>query len=235
MKDILNEVELRSGGTTTLSSPVAPSSKKQTLALYRRFFKRVFDLAFALALLPILVPTIAVLWALTRRAGQSGFYVQDRVGLNGRVFKCYKIRSMIVDAERVLEELCQNDARVAEEWHKNQKLSKDPRITRIGGFLRATSLDELPQIWNVLLGDMSFVGPRPFMVEQEDLYRAAGGEAYFALRPGITGLWQIDGRGTTSFVGRVSYDNKYALHMTFLGDLKLMMSTVQVVFDRTGH
>lgn len=202
---------------------------------YARFGKRCFDVVFAIALLPILVPVIALLWVLARRDGGPGFYAQDRVGLNGKPFRCYKMRTMVMNAEKVLQDLCDTDPVVAAEWLTNQKLAKDPRITRVGRILRATSLDELPQIWNVLRGEMSFVGPRPFMVEQDALYRSAGGEAYYHLRPGITGLWQIEGRGTTSFVSRVQYDNDYLKRFSILLDIKLIIKTVTVVFNRTGH
>lgn len=203
--------------------------------LYRILIKRMFDLGFAIALLPFLVPLIFGLWLIARRDGAAGFYAQERVGLNGCVFKCYKIRTMVPNAETILKDLCKSNPELAHEWHTNQKLANDPRITRIGRFLRATSLDELPQIWNVFRGDMSFVGPRPFMVDQDTIYRAAGGEAYFRLRPGITGLWQIHGRGTTSFVCRVRFDNQYLKHMSWFGDLKLILKTVKVIFDRSGH
>jgi len=203
--------------------------------IYSRFGKRIFDVLFALALLPILIPVIAVLWALTRRDGGPGFYAQDRVGLNGKTFRCYKMRTMVMNAEKVLQDLCDADPVVAAEWLTNQKLANDPRITRVGRILRATSLDELPQIWNVLCGEMSFVGPRPFMVEQDALYRSANGEAYYHLRPGITGLWQIEGRGTTSFLSRVQYDNDYLERISVFLDAKLIIKTVTVVFNRTGH
>ncbi len=215
---------------STQSGQTSPNSYA-----YSRFGKRFFDVIFAIALLPILLPVIAILWVLTRRDGGPGFYTQDRVGLNGKTFRCYKVRTMVMNAEKVLQDLCDADPVVAAEWLTNQKLANDPRITPVGRLLRATSLDELPQIWNVLRGEMSFVGPRPFMVEQDALYRSAGGEAYYHLRPGITGLWQIEGRGTTSFVSRVQYDNDYLQRISAFLDMKLIVKTVTVVFNRTGH
>lgn len=203
--------------------------------LYAMGLKRIFDVVIALAILPIIVPVILILWIMTRRDGGPGFYSQDRVGLNGKVFKCVKMRSMVVNAEDVLKKLCESDSKIAAEWNGNQKLSCDPRITRVGRFIRATSLDELPQIWNVLKGEMSFVGPRPFMVEQESMYRNAGGDDYFKMRPGITGLWQIEGRGTTSFVSRIDYDASYFKRLSFGTDIVLMIKTGAVVFNRTGH
>lgn len=203
---------------------------------YTKFGKRIFDIVLALLLLPLFVPIILVVWVLTRLDGGPGFYSQYRVGLHGKTFRCWKVRTMVMNAEQVLRELCEKDPAVAEEWNRDQKLAKDPRITKIGGFFRATSLDELPQIWNVLRGDMSFIGPRPFMTSQEHLYREAGGEAYFHLRPGITGPWQVDGRGVTTFVDRIKYDSDYLENQSLKTDLGLVWKTVRVVIvDQTGH
>ncbi|WP_330629543.1 sugar transferase [Thioclava sp. FTW29] len=196
--------------------------------------KRCFDIVFALLMLPVLLPIIGVLWMLARRDGGPGFFVQPRIGRHGKVFNCWKMRTMVVDAEAALRKMCEEDPVKAHEWHVNQKLIDDPRITRIGKFLRATSLDELPQIFNVLTGDMSFVGPRPFLIDQEELYRDAGGKWYFNMRPGITGLWQVEGRNATSFVERVGYDNRYFRGLSLSRDMGLLVRTVSVVFKRTG-
>ena len=203
--------------------------------VYARFVKRPFDFVLALVSLPVCLPAIAVLWLLVRLDGGAGFFAQARVGRGGRVFTCWKLRTMVPDAERVLDDLCARDPEAAREWETNQKLAKDPRITRVGAFLRATSLDELPQIWNVLKGDMSLVGPRPFMTCQEEQYRDGGGEAYFRLRPGITGPWQIDGRGATAFVDRVRFDAAYWEGLSLRQDLRLLLRTIGVVLGRTGQ
>jgi len=203
--------------------------------LYRHFGKRIFDVCFALLLLPVLLPVIAVLWFAVRRDGGPGFFVQPRVGKDGRIFNCWKLRTMVVDAEAALKKMCAENPERAQEWHVNQKLTEDPRITRIGRFLRTTSLDELPQIFNVIRGDMSFVGPRPFLIDQEKLYREAGGRTYFALRPGITGAWQVEGRSATSFVARVTFDNHYGASVSFLRDLWLIVKTGVIVLKRTGR
>lgn len=126
------------------------------------------------------------------------------------------------------------DPEVAAEWNKYQKLSKNPRITKIGNILRKTSLDEIPQYINVVLGHMSFVGPRPFAVDQQDLYIQSGGRAYFGMRPGITGPWQIYGRNKTSFADRVAYDETYYNNRSLFGDLKMVFDTVWVVLARRG-
>ncbi|WP_231388722.1 sugar transferase [Pseudooceanicola algae] len=205
-------------------------------SFYGRFGKRCFDLALALTLLPLFLPLIALVWALTRLEDRGpGFYSQKRIGLNGKIFNCWKIRTMVINAEQALQDLCDSDPEVAREWHENQKLAKDPRITRIGGFLRSSSLDELPQIWNVITGDMSFIGPRPFMTSQEHLYRQAGGESYFKVRPGITGNWQVEGRGQTTFVERISYDDSYLETLSFRRDMSLIWRTIAVIVNRTGH
>lgn len=209
--------------------------RKARFAPYSSFGKRALDVAIALFVLPVLAPIICILVLLVRRDGGPGLYSQERVGRNGKRFRCWKLRTMVVDAEKVLEDLCAGDNDLAKEWQENQKLANDPRITTIGRFLRATSLDELPQIFNVLLGDMSFVGPRPFMTNQEFLYKSAGGQAYFQLRPGITGPWQVSARGETSFLERIHFDHDYLNRQSLLFDLRLMLQTVLVVFRRTGH
>jgi lipopolysaccharide/colanic/teichoic acid biosynthesis glycosyltransferase len=135
------------------------------------------------------------------------------------------------DADAVLAAVLTADPEAAAEWTRTQKLRNDPRITRLGRFLRKTSLDELPQIWNVFRGEMSFVGPRPMMVEQQHLYP---GEAYFRLRPGITGLWQVSERNLTSFAERAAFDTRYAEILSFRTDLGIFVRTVQVVLKGTG-
>lgn len=228
MKDIAFVQEFE----TALARP------ERLAARQNRYFglpKRSFDVVFSLVLAPALLPIVAILWLLVRLDGGPGFYGQERVGLDGRRFVCWKLRTMIVDAEQVLADLCAADPAIAQEWHENQKLANDPRVTWIGRFLRATSLDEVPQILNIILGHMSFIGPRPFTSGQEQLYIAAGGKAYFAMRPGVSGLWQIEGRGTTRFVDRVHFDEKYYHNASFGYDLGLIARTFSVVFRMTGH
>jgi lipopolysaccharide/colanic/teichoic acid biosynthesis glycosyltransferase len=221
--------------TTSFNISGKTPETTQIRSVYRNFGKRLFDIALAVLLLPIIGPVVLVLWLLVRRDGGSGFYNQPRVGLNGKTFPCYKLRTMHVDAEAILEKLCAENPEIAAEWHTRQKLADDPRITRVGAFLRATSLDELPQLWNVLRGHMSFVGPRPFMSNQQDMYLAAGGRSYFLSRPGITGLWQIEGRGTTAFVDRIQFDNAYYKEMSLAMDVRLILATAGVVVNSTGE
>lgn len=220
------------GNTATIDSP--RSGRSAVRNLYAGVGKRICDLLLSAMLLPLVTPVLVALWMLARLGGGPGLYAQPRVGQHGRVFRCYKIRTMVVDAERRLEILCAREPALAREWMVNQKLVHDPRITRFGAFLRRTSLDELPQLWNILLGHMSFVGPRPFTLDQEQLYRDAGGSAYFHMRPGLTGPWQLHGRGTTSFLSRVSYDEAYGRSISPWQDLLLIFQTANVVISPTG-
>lgn len=203
--------------------------------LYAQTGKRVLDVTLVLAAAPLILPIVAVAWALVRLDGGRGFFRQPRVGRNGQIFDCWKLRTMVTDADTRLAAMIARDGALAAEWAAYQKLRIDPRITFIGRILRATSLDELPQLWNVLLGDMSLVGPRPFMVEQEGTYRRAGGQCYFRLRPGITGPWQISGRGRTMFTDRIQFDSDYLRNVSFGKDIQLIARTVLVVLKCAGR
>ncbi len=201
-------------------------------ALYADHLKRLFDIVLALLLLPIILPLIGVIYLAVALEGGAGFYSQQRIGRGGRTFRFWKIRTMAPNAKALLEAHLAADEDAAAEWSETQKLRNDPRITRLGAFLRATSLDELPQIFNVLRGDMSFVGPRPFMPEQTELYGEEG--AYYRLRPGITGLWQVRSRNRGAFQDRVQYDEAYARSMSFGFDLSILMRTVGQIFRAEG-
>jgi lipopolysaccharide/colanic/teichoic acid biosynthesis glycosyltransferase len=151
--------------------------------------------------------------------------------MNGRIYRMWKLRSMDVDADEKLADYLAANPIARREWDHSQKLRCDPRITRIGHFLRRSSLDELPQLWNVFRGDMSLVGPRPMMPSQRSLYP---GDAYYALRPGITGLWQVSTRNESGFAERASYDAEYERTLSFTTDLRLLAATVRVVSRGTG-
>ena len=204
-------------------------------SFYRNAGKRIFDLLFLLLVSPVVLPIILILAVLVKLDGGPAFYAQRRVGRNGKIFQFYKLRSMRVNADDYLVRLCQENPEIAAEWNTYQKLRHDPRITKIGHFIRKTSLDELPQLLNILKGDMSFVGPRPFMPSQQAFYEAANGSEYFEMRPGLTGPWQVSGRGESSFVSRVRYDNFYHRKLSFLTDLALILRTFIVVLKPTGH
>ncbi len=201
-------------------------------SLYFRFFKRPLDLFLLLLMVPIVLPTLLVLATLVMSDGGPAFYSQERVGQRGRKFRMWKLRSMTVNADAELRMLLERDAQARLEWDKNQKLRNDPRITRIGRFIRRSSLDELPQLWNVLIGDMSFVGPRPFLPEQTVLYP---GKDYYEMRPGLTGYWQTSERNESSFRERASYDSRYHDELSFTTDLRILAATCGVVLRGTGY
>lgn len=200
--------------------------------LYRRFFKRGFDILIVLASLPFVLPVMILMAVAAAMDGASPFYRQDRIGQNGRIFRLMKIRTMVPNAKGMLDDYLEKNPEAKAEWENTQKLKFDPRITRIGSVLRKTSLDELPQLWNVLKGDMSIVGPRPMMTEQRVLYP---GSAYYRMRPGITGAWQVSDRNHGTFAGRAKFDADYCNNLSLVTDLTIMLRTVSVVMRGTGY
>ncbi len=204
-------------------------------SIYSNYGKRGFDIALSLLVAPIALPLIIISAALVRLDGGPAFFKQPRIGKDARVFYCLKLRTMHVDAENLLLEMRRADPDVDHEWTVYQKLKHDPRITRLGKFLRVSCLDELPQFINVLVGDMSYFGPRPFLPDQLDLYRDAGGVAYFKIRPGLSGPWQVSQREESTFVERIGFDTDYYLDLSLWTDLKLMIKTIGVVFLLRGR
>lgn len=196
-------------------------------------FKRTFDICLAILTLPAVLPVIAILWALVRLDGAPGFFGHRRVGQRGREFTCWKLRTMCADADQRLASHLHDNADAMGEWAATFKLIQDPRITRFGRFLRSSSLDELPQVWNVLRGDMSFVGPRPVPAAELRMYGRAQA-SYLALRPGITGLWQVRGRNDVSYQTRVAMDVLYRRNASIWLDIKIIILTFAVVLRRTG-
>lgn len=199
---------------------------------YRKFFKRVFDVTLVLLSVPFVLPLIALLALAIALTGNRPFYSQLRLGKDGKPFRMWKLRTMVSNADAQLETHLQQNPQARQEWDSTQKLKDDPRITPFGHVLRKTSIDELPQLFNVLNGTMSLVGPRPMMLDQASLYH---GHAYYELRPGITGLWQVSDRNNCSFVDRVSYDNTYNRVLGFRTDLRILWNTAGVVIRATGH
>ena len=201
--------------------------------VYARIAKRVLDVVLAsIALIlvaPLLVLMLLALWI------ESGnpFYTQERLGMNGRRFRMYKLRSMVLGAEGQLEHYLDSNPALRAEWDETQKLKSDPRITPLGALLRKTSMDELLQIFNVLKGEMSLVGPRPMLPEQVSLYRHP--QAYLGVRPGITGLWQVTARNEESFDIRAILDMRYAQRISFKTDFKIIAATFGVVLRATGY
>jgi exopolysaccharide production protein ExoY len=211
---------------------VAPASRlPRDRGLYRAVFKRVLDLAVIVMIsLPVAL-VVAILAVLVASKGGRPFYRQARIGQGGRHYTMWKLRSMVKDADSKLDAYLQANPAARAEWDSDQKLRHDPRITRLGHFLRKYSLDELPQLWNVLRGDMSLVGPRPMMPEQQTLYP---GTAYYRLRPGITGPWQVSARNATTFADRAQFDALYEQNLSLGTDLGLLAATVRVVLRGTG-
>ncbi len=196
--------------------------------------KRVFDTAFALALIVAFAPLLAMV-ALAVKVVSPGpaFYGHTRIGFGGKAFKCWKFRTMVVNGDEVLAAYMAAHPEAAAEWEANRKLRHDPRVTALGEVLRKYSVDELPQLFNVLLGQMSFVGPRP--VVRAELKRYGGtATSYLATRPGITGLWQTSGRSDTSYDTRVALDDQYANEWSAGLDAAILIKTIPVVLGARG-
>lgn len=220
------ESETKSAEVSTGQAPKAPRG------VYRRYLKRVLDILVVVLAAPFVLPVVLVLAALSALDGAGAFYVQDRVGQDGRTFRFWKLRTMVPDADRRLAEYLAENPIARIEWDETQKLKNDPRITPVGAFMRKTSLDELPQLWNVLKGDMSLVGPRPMMPQQRALYP---GPVYHRVRPGLTGFWQISDRNMSSFASRSRFDARYAERMSFPTDMLVILMTVRSVLRGTGY
>ncbi len=218
-------------GAEAMPAGYAPSEIPSE-GFYRRHVKRWLDILLILAASPIVVPFVFVMALLVRRDGGPAFYVQDRIGLDGRSFRLWKLRTMVSGADALLANHLAADPALRAEWDADQKLKRDPRITAVGRLLRKTSLDELPQLWNVLKGDMSLVGPRPMLPEQRVLYP---GRAYYRMRPGLTGPWQVSDRNAITFAGRAEFDQQYSERMSLATDLLILFLTVWVVVRGTGY
>ena len=227
--DIPRPSEPASSGFRFASPDAFPTNSFQ---IYRDGLKRLMDICIIVLTASVTVTIIFVLALIVALHGQSPFYSQDRVGRGGRVYTMWKLRSMVNNADQALEAHLAADPAARAEWDLTQKLKNDPRITRVGRLLRKSSLDELPQLWNVFRGDMSLVGPRPMMPQQSSLYP---GQAYYRLRPGITGMWQVSARNESSFAERAGFDADYDREISLRTDLGLLLATVRVVLRGTGH
>lgn len=217
---------------TPAKAPSPVSSTDVHYGAYRLFFKRAIDLTLVLLSMPVILPLLLLLALVNVATGNMPFYSQLRLGRGGVPFRMWKLRTMVKNADRHLEAYLQKNPEARREWEATQKLKNDPRITPFGKVLRKTSIDELPQLFNVLNGTMSLVGPRPMMVGQEKYYH---GRDYYEMRPGITGLWQVSERNNCDFRDRVTFDNTYARHMSLKTDAGLLFKTIGVVFRATGH
>ncbi len=203
-------------------------------SLPNRFVKRLFDMTVSILSMPLLLPLIGIIGAAIRlETPGPAIYSHDRIGKNGRTFRCYKFRTMQRDAEERLKEILEKNEEIRTEWEKNWKLRDDPRITRIGGFLRKTSLDELPQIFNVIKGDMSLVGPRPYLLRE---LNTVGRQLHVicSTKPGITGLWQVSGRSNTGYEHRLKLDAWYVMNWSLWFDIAIIFKTIRVVAKMEG-
>jgi len=193
-----------------------------------------FNQLAAMLLLILLSPLMAILaFLIWRRDGAPVLYAHYRVGYEGKLFRCMKFRTMLRNSEHVLADLLRNDPQARAEWARDQKLANDPRTTRVGRFLRRSSLDELPQLLNVLRGEMNLVGPRPITVAELTRYGGLRWH-YLSVRPGITGLWQVSGRNNTTYDERVALDRRYVEQRSWWFDLGILLKTVRVVVMREG-
>lgn len=199
-----------------------------------KVIKRTVDLAAVLLASPVLIPLLFVLACLVRLTSKGPiFFSHRRIRQNGAFFSMWKFRTMVVNSAEVLEQHLACDADARAEWNRTHKLRKDPRVTRMGAFLRKTSLDELPQIWNVISGEMSLVGPRPIVAAEIEKYRDVFG-LYCRVKPGVTGLWQVSGRSCLTYPERVSLDARYVQSWSLTADLGILARTLPAVVQKHG-
>jgi Undecaprenyl-phosphate galactose phosphotransferase WbaP len=197
--------------------------------------KRSFDLVASILMLPLIVPVILVLSVIVRVDSKGPtIFRHRRIGKHGKPFLCYKFRTMFEDSEQRLDRLLERDPEAHREWNQNWKIKNDPRVTSVGGFLRKTSLDELPQFFNVLKGDMSLVGPRPVTQKEIEKFYKHTAELYCNVKPGITGLWQVSGRSNTGYDFRVALDSWYVRNWNVWLDIVILFRTIRVVLNLEG-
>lgn len=207
---------------------------QQNLAKWSsRALKRAFDIVGSLSIIIVLSPVLLYISQKVKKDGGSAIYGHERVGKGGKPFKCLKFRSMVVNSKEVLERLLENDPKAKAEWDATFKLKDDPRITKIGQFLRRTSLDELPQLFNVLKGEMSLVGPRPIITAELERYNDEV-DYYLLIKPGMTGLWQVSGRSDVDYDTRVYLDAWYVKNWSMWNDIAILFKTIGVVLKKDG-
>lgn len=216
------------------AAPIAyqPFAERRPTGLYAAFGKRLLDISLVILLAPIAIPIVLILAACIAVDGSNPFYSQLRTNADGSKFRMWKLRSMVMGADELLESYLAANPDERRVWDAVQKLENDPRITPFGRLLRQSSLDELPQLWNVLRGEMSIIGPRPMTPDQEHLYP---GPFYFGARPGMTGPWQVSDRNDSMFKDRAVHDFRYRREMSLWTDIRLLVATAVVVFKCTGR
>ena len=215
------------------SLPSIPCSRQALQGFYARRAKRAIDVVVALIAIVLSLPVMLILLLALWVEGGNPVFSQDRLGKDGRRFRMFKLRSMVPGAEAKLAAYLAKNPAAAREWALKQKLRHDPRITRLGWLIRKTSLDELPQLFNVLKGDMSLVGPRPMLPDQLPLYLHPS--AYLAVRPGLSGLWQVSARNDESFEIRAEIDRQYVERLSPGLDARILLATGRAVLRGTGH
>ncbi|HBT4727163.1 TPA: undecaprenyl-phosphate galactose phosphotransferase WbaP [Klebsiella variicola subsp. variicola] len=207
---------------------------QQNLAKWSsRILKRLFDIVGSLAIIIVLSPALLYISLKVKKDGGPAIYGHERIGKGGRPFKCLKFRSMVINSKEVLAELLENDPAAKAEWDATFKLKNDPRVTKIGAFLRRTSLDELPQLFNVLKGEMSLVGPRPIITAELERYNEEV-DYYLLSKPGMTGLWQVSGRSDVDYETRVYLDAWYVKNWSMWNDIAILFKTIGVVLKKDG-
>jgi exopolysaccharide production protein ExoY len=224
---VIGQIDPSAGGFLAEVSRTSPAHP------IREGIKRLVDILGAILLGVVFLPLILAIAVLLRSEGGPIIFRHRRVGRDGAMFDCVKFRSMVPDADRALRDLLERQPELKAEWIQDHKLRHDPRITAVGRFLRRTSLDELPQIWNVIRGDMSLVGPRP-VVREELMRYGRCASVYLSTRPGITGLWQVTGRNDTNYRRRVALDVYYVRRQNLLLDLYILLKTTHVVLGGDG-
>jgi exopolysaccharide production protein ExoY len=227
----MNAAKFLAGASAVIHASAPPAGSLRDLRDWFVLSANQFAALLLLVLLsPLLIAIAVLIW---QRDGAPVLFAHYRVGRDGQLFRCLKFRSMLRNSEQVLADLLRDDPQARAEWARDQKLANDPRITGIGHFLRRSSLDELPQLLNVLRGEMSLVGPRPVTVGELTRYRQVRWH-YLSVRPGITGLWQVSGRNNTSYDERVALDQRYVEQRSLWLDLGILLRTVRVVALREG-
>jgi Undecaprenyl-phosphate galactose phosphotransferase WbaP len=217
-----------------LSNPlIAPRILDRNLIPKSRL-ARIMDISLILLAAPYIILTFLVIMILIKLDSRGPvFYRQARIGRFGRKFHVYKFRTMVQNADQILQTYLENSPELKAEWLATHKLKKDPRVTRIGSILRKSSLDELPQLWNIIIGEMSLVGPRPIVDAEVEKYGKCF-DLYIKVRPGLTGLWQVSGRNDTTYERRVKLDEYYVLNRSLKLDLQILWKTVFVVLKKDG-
>lgn len=219
----------------TIHPTYTPKPLPFTITVRHLPLKRIFDIAFSFLVLTLGAPIFCLLSLCILATSRGGiFYAHQRIGRGGKAFSCYKFRTMYADADKRLEELLAGDPAREEEWRLSHKLKNDPRITPLGKFLRQTSLDELPQFWNVLLGDLSVVGPRPVVTQELLTHFGDKAPKILSVRPGLTGIWQVSGRNDVSYIQRIELDEHYIDTQSLWQDVQLICKTIPCMFFRRG-